>query len=264
MRLTPFLFLAVKILSAQPEVTSWDILAHGLDDKNYERRRQAVTAIGSIGLIPDAVKMVEHGLRDDDPLVRQTAAAQLGQMKSMQSIPALKAALNDPSAEVAVTAARILWELGDHSGEETLQQVLSGKQKSTGGFVEGAVRDTRHKLSDRKGLVKMGIKEASSALLGPFSLGITAAEEMMKDSGATGRALAADILSRKCDSRNIELLQSALREEKNNTVKAAVAKSLARCGNKDDIPRYEMYLSSSNDALRFMTAAAIIKLTLLP
>lgn len=264
MRLTLLLLITARFLTAQPEVTSWAILKQGIDDRNYERRRQAVTAIGSIGLDADAVKLVEHGLRDDEPLVRQTAAAQLGQLKSTASIPALKAALDDPTNEVALTAARSLWDMGDRSGEEMLQNVLSGKQKSTSGFVEGALRDTKHKLGSKKGLVKLGIKEASSAILGPFSLGITAAEEMMKDSGATGRALAADLLSQKCDSRNIELLQGALRDEKNNTVKASVAKSLARCGKKDDIPRYESYLSSSNDALKFMAAAAIIKLSLMP
>ena len=264
MRFTIFLFMAARFLAAQPEVTSWDILKQGIDDKNYERRRQAVTAIGSIGLNTEAVALVEHGLRDDEPLVRQTAAAELGQMKSTGSIPALKAALDDPSNQVALTAAKSLWEMSDRSGEEMLQNVLSGKQKSTTGFVEGAMRDTKHKLGSRKELVRLGIKEASSAILGPFSLGIIAAEEMMKDTGATGRALAADLLSQKCDSRNIELLQGALRDEKNKTVKASVVKSLGRCGNKDDVPRYEAFLSSSNDALKFMTAAAIIKLSLLP
>ncbi len=56
--------------------------------------------------------MVEHGLRDDDSLVRQTAAAELGQMKCVASIPALKAALDDPSGEVVFSAAKALWDWG--------------------------------------------------------------------------------------------------------------------------------------------------------
>ena len=259
-----FLLLALgKLLSAQPDVTAWDILKQGIDDKNPDVRKQAVTAIGSIGLNPDAVKLVEHGLRDDDPTVRQTGAAMLAQMKSKSSIPALKAALDDPYAEVEYTAAKALWELGDRSGESVLQDVLLRQQKtSSTGFVEGQVRDAKAKLRDKKELARMGVNEASGALLGPFSMGVIAIENMMKDTGAIGRAFAATLLAQKCDSKNIETLETALRNEKNPSVKAAVSKALAQCGNKDDIPRLEANLSAGNPALKFMSAAAIIKLTL--
>ena len=247
-------------LTAQPEATAWDILKQGLDDKNPDRRRQAVTAIGSIGLTPETVKLVEHGLRDDDPAVRQTGAAELGQMKSLSSIPALKAALDDPSGEVVFTAAKALWDMGDRSGETVLQEVLTGQQKSSSGFIDGAVRDARSKMHDKKYLARMGIKEAGGALLGPFSIGITAVEELMKDGGAPGRLIAATLLAQKCDARNLQMLEFAFKEDKNNTVKAGIAKAIGQCGNRDDIPRLEERLSSSNDALKFMSAAAIIKL----
>ncbi len=258
------LMLSGNLALAQPESTAWDILRQGIDDKNPDRRKQAVTAIGSLGLMPEAVKLVEHGLRDDDPIVRQVGAAVLGQMKSTSSIPALIAALDDPSGEVQFTAARALWEMGDHSGETVLQDVMTRQQKATLGFVEGGMRDAKAKLRDKKGLAKMGINEASGALLGPFSIGVIAAEEMLKDSGATGRALSATLLAQKCDSRNIQLLQWTLKEEKNNTVRAVVAKSLGQCGTAEDIVRIEPYLSAGNDALKFMAAAAIIRLSRLP
>lgn len=253
--------LPVKPLLAQPDVTAWEVLKIGLNDKYPERRRQAVTAIGSIGLNPEAVKQVEHGLRDDDPTVRQTAAAVLGQNKSTQSIPALKAALDDPSGEVAFTAARALWDMGDHSGEPVLQDVMTGQQKSSVGALDSAVRGAKETMHSPKALAKLGFKEASGALLGPFSIGIYAAEEFSKDSGALGRALAASLLAQVCDERTLQLLQFELKEDRNNTVKAAVAKALGRCGTKDDIPRLEAYLSSSNLALKLMSAAAIVRLT---
>ncbi|MBV8816982.1 MAG: HEAT repeat domain-containing protein [Acidobacteriaceae bacterium] len=256
--------LAPLSLKAQPDATSWDILRQAIDDKNPDKRKQAVTAIGSIGLEPDVVKLVEHGLRDDDPIVRQTGAAELGHMKSMTSIPALKAALDDPAAQVVFTAARVLWELGDRSGEEVLQDVLLRQQKTSGGYVEGAVRDARAKLRSKKGLALMGVNEASGALLGPFSMGVIAVENALKDTGAPGRILAAGLLAQKCDSKNIEVLETALRDEKNSSVKAAVAESIGKCGNKDDIPRLEVFLSNSNPALQYMSAAAIIKLTKQP
>jgi HEAT repeat protein len=110
------LSLASIPLLAQPEKTAWDVLRTGLTENNPERRRQAVTAIGSIGSDNDAVQLVEDALRDSDSLVRQTAAATLGQMKARQSIPALKTAINDEWPEVAFAAAKALWDMGDKSG----------------------------------------------------------------------------------------------------------------------------------------------------
>lgn len=253
--------LPSSVVFAQPDLTAWDILKQGLNDKNPEKRKQAVTAIGTIGLTPETTKLVEQGLRDDDPDVRQSGAAVLGQMKSTSSIPALKAAFNDPSGEVAFTAAKALWDMGDRSGESILQDVMTGQQKSTGGAVDGAVRDMKSKMRDKKYLAKMGVKEAGSALLGPFSIGMTAAEELMKDGGAPGRILSATLLSQNCTDRNLQLIQFALKEDQNNTVRAAIARALGQCGTKDDIPRLESYLSSGNTTLRFISAAAIVKLS---
>jgi HEAT repeat protein len=258
------MFLCSIPALTQPNVTAWQILNEGLTDKNPDRRQQAVAAIGSIGLAPAAVKLVEKGLRDDDTTVRQTAAAVLGQIKSTGSIPNLKAALDDPSGEVAFTSARALWDIGDRSGEQVLQDVLTGQQKSSGGVMEGAVKSAKKTLRSPKAMAMMGAKEASGALLGPFSLGITAAEDFLKDSGSAGRALSANMLSQRCDPRNLQLLEWTLQNDKNHAVKAAAAKALGNCGNKDEVPRLEQYLSDSHHALRFMAAASIVRLEGVP
>jgi hypothetical protein len=112
------LFFSMRLVLAQPDKTAWDVLKLGLTDKNPEKRRQAVTAAGSIGLVPEAIQQVEQALHDIDPVVRQTAAAELADMKSLQSIPALKTEINDSSGEVAFAAAKALWDLGDVSGRE--------------------------------------------------------------------------------------------------------------------------------------------------
>jgi HEAT repeat protein len=268
MRFSPFYYLLLLLPAmparAQPDVTAWEVLKIGLNDpKNFDRRRQAVTAIGSIGLTPETIKQVEHGLRDDDSLVRQTAAAELGQMKSLSSIPALKAALEDPSGAVQFTAARALWDMGDHSGESVLQEVLSRTQKSSEGFIEGRIRDAKRKMHDPKALALMGINEASGIILGPFSMGLIQAEDFMKDSGAGGRVLAAALLAQHCNTANIDLLRKALKDDKNASVRAAAAKELGHCGNPDDIPRMEQYLSDSHDVLRLMSAATVVRLTLI-
>lgn len=251
------------MLKAQPNVTAWEILNQGMNDKSPERRKQAVVALGSIGLAPQTIKLLESALlNDEDPTVRQTAAATLGQIKSKQSIPALQKALDDASGEVAFQAAKSLWDMGDRTSRGTLEDVLTGERKDATGFMDGAMRDARAKLHSPKALAKIGIKEASGALLGPFSLGVNAAQEMMKDNGAPGRAFAATLLGQDCDARAQQLLEWCLKTDKNAAVKAAAARGLGECGNKDSIVKLEEHLSDARDAVKFMAAAAIVKLSM--
>jgi len=251
------------LVLGQPNVTAWDTLNQGVESKNPEKRKQALVAVGSIGLAPQSIQLLEYGLlNDEDTVVRQTAAATLAQMKARQSIPALQKALDDRSGEVAFQAAKSLWELGDRSSRDTLQEVLTGERKDATGLREGAIRDAKAKLHSPRALAKIGVKEASGALLGPFSLGVTAAEDMMKDTGAPGRALAATLLGQDCDARGLQLLEWTLKEDGNAAVKAAAARALGQCGSADDIPKLEQYLSDGRDSVKYMAAAAIVKLSM--
>ncbi|MDQ6758297.1 MAG: HEAT repeat domain-containing protein [Acidobacteriota bacterium] len=252
------------LLRSQPNVTAWEILQQGVSDKNPERRKQAIAAISSIGLAQPAIRLVESALlNDDDVVVRQTAAASLGQMRAKESIPALRKALEDGSGEVVFQAAKSLWELGDRaSPKQPLEEVLSGHRKDVSGIREGAMRDAKAKLHSPRALAKIGIREASGALLGPFALGVSAATEMMKDTGAAGRASAATLLAQECDEQTLQLLEQCLKEDKNAAVKAAAARGMGVCGTKDSIPLLERRLSDSHDALKFMAAAAIVKLSM--
>lgn len=257
------IFFPISLLFAQPDKTAWDVLKQGLADKNPDKRRQAVTATGSIGLAPGAIQQVEQALRDKEPIVRQTAAAELAEMKSTRSIPALKTELDDSSPEVAFAAAKALWDLGDQSGKEFIAEVLKGEQKTSPDPVKGAIQDARVKLHDPKALAIMGMKEASGALLGPWNMGIVAAEQAFN--GAAGaRSLAAGLLAKRCDPATRQLLEWAYTNDKNWAVKAAAAKGLGQCGDADSIPKLETGLSDSHEGVRDMSAAAIIRLSLGP
>lgn len=254
--------LLTSWLMAQPEKSAWEVLKRGLSEKNPETRRQAVTATGSIGAsVPDAVKLVEGALKDMDPLVRQTAAAELGEMKAKQAIPALQAAMDDSSGEVAFAAAKALWDMGDKTGRNLIEDVLSGQQKTSEGLVSGAVQDAKRKMHEPKTLAMMGFKEASGALLGPFNIGIIAAEQAFKDGGAGARTLAATLLARDCDAQSLRLLERSCTDDKSWAVKAAVAKVLGQCGNSDAVPTLERNLADSHPAVKFMSAASVIKLS---
>jgi hypothetical protein len=78
----------------------------------------------------EAIQLVEGALRDPDSLVRQTAAAELGQMKVREAIPSLKTAMDDAAGEVAFAAAKALWDMGDRSGRDLTSSGRDGFQRS--------------------------------------------------------------------------------------------------------------------------------------
>jgi len=205
----PFL-LTMTALWAQPDKTAWDLLGKGAADKSPEKRRQAITAIASIGLAPEAVRLLEQALHDQDASIRQMAAAGLGEMKAKQSIPALKTVLEDSNGEVAFAAAKALWEVGDHSGRGLIEDVFTGARKI---------------------------------------------------SSPDQRTLSATLLAEDCDAGTLRLLEQMTVDAKNWMTKAAAAKGLGRCGNPVAIPKLELNLSDSHDAVRFLAAAAIIRLS---
>ena len=213
------LLLSAAAVLAQPEKTAWDLLRPALGDKGIDRRRQAVTAIASIGTTSETVPLIEDALKDSDSLVRQTAAAELGLMKSTQSIPALKAVLDDTSAEVAFAAAKALWDLGDKSGRDLIEDVLTGRQNAN----DGMVSEVKRKMHDPKSLAMMGFKEASGALLGPFNIGLVAAEQAFKDGSVGARTLATTMLGPGCDAQTLRLLERSTTNDKSWVVKAAAA-----------------------------------------
>lgn len=251
-------------LLAQPEKTAWDVLKPGLTDTNPLTRRQAVTATGSIGLDPEAVRLVEAALKDTDPLIRATAAAELGEMKSRQSFPALKAALDDPAGEVGFAAAKALWDMGDKTGRGFIEDVVAGQQKATDGGLKGAMRRADRLRHSPKEMAILGAKEASGALLGPFNIGVIATEQLLKNNAVAVRMEALNMLAEDCDTQTFKLLEVASTDAKTWAEKAAAAKALGRCGNPDAIPKLEQNLSDSNVAVKFMSAAAIIRLSRKP
>ena len=246
---------------AQPNVAAWDVLRVGLSENNVDKRKQAVLAIASIGPAPEVIELLNSGLRDKDPVVRQTAAAAIADSKMRQCIPNLKAALSD-TGEVAFVAAKALWEMGDQSGRDVLLEIITGELKDDAGFFEGALRDVKSKLRNRKYLLQRGALEASFALLGPFGMGINLAQDMMKDSGAPTRALALTMLAQHCDARSVQLMEWALTGDKNNLVRAAAAKSLGRCGNLGSVPKLMLLLAEQSEAVRYMAAASVVRLSI--
>jgi HEAT repeat protein len=262
MRFLSLLCMIPALVGAEDiEKTAWEVLNHALADGNPVKRSQALTALGLIGsTAPHVVDLLEAGLTDKDVTVRQTAAAVMGEIGARQTIPMLKKALDDESGEVSFAAARSLWQMGDSSGREIFWAVLAGEQKTGPGMIQGEIRDAKRKLRNPAALVKIGIDEGAG-FLGPFSMGVGFVEELLKDKGATARALSAKLLGSDSDPQTrLELEQSL--EDKNSGVRAAAARALSQRAGKEELAKIQPLLGDSNDGVRAVAAAAIIRLSL--
>ncbi len=248
-------------LWAQPQKSAWEVLKAGLAETNPLNRRQAVTATGSIGLDPEAIRLVEAALKDKDSLIRATAAAELGEMNSRGSIPLLRSALDDPAGEVGYAAARSLWQMGDKAGRGFLEDVVAHQQQATDSGVKGAVHRADRLRHDPKAMTVLGLKSASGALLGPFNIGVIATEQVFKNGPVAVRMEALNLLAQDCDAQTFKLLSVAATGDKPWAEKATAAKALGKCGRTDAVPALEQNLSNSNAAVKFMSAAAIIRLS---
>jgi len=242
---------------------AWLSLNQGFAEGDANHRKQAIEAAGSVGAVPEAVRLVAKGLEDKEVFNRQTAAATLGQMGSQDAIPYLKNALED-KPEVAFTAARALWNLGDTTGRTIFQEVLEGERPDGPTKMQKMMKDAKKRLKPDQ-LALMGVSEVSG-ILGPAGIAVQAATEAMKEAkgasgGIPGRALAAEVLGKDSDPYALTLLEWALGDN-NWAVRVAVCKALGERGNDGTIAILQPMLNDDHHAVRYMAAASMVKLSL--
>ncbi len=258
-----FTLLFLSILSVLPAANftdeAWQTLILGVKDGNANRRKEALAALVVAGPNPRAVSMAESLLLDKEVDVRQIAASVLGDMNSRKAIPKLTKALGDDAPEVSFTAARSLWNLGDKRGKNIFLAVLAGDRGNSAGLLKESMRSAKMKLRDPASLAMLGIKEGAGAFLGPAALGITVFEELRKDGSASARTLAASMLATDNDPKTIASLEDAL-IDKNWVVRAAVVKALVMRRSKASVPKIHLLLQDKREAVRYVAAAAMIRL----
>jgi HEAT repeat protein len=258
MRLTLCTALLTAHVLAAASSPAWQMLTDGAEDDNAYKRAPAIAALGTIRT-PAADKLVAEALEDDEVFVRFAAVSALAERKSKGDIPKLKKALDDEAGEVSFTAAKALWELGDRSGKDILEEVLAGERKQSPGFVKQQIRDAKSTMHNRRALVWMGAKEGAGLVFGPLGAGLGVMEQVMKDSSATERLFSATLLAQEKDARAIADLGDAL-FDKNPLVRAGAAKLLGGFTDRTVRPKLEPLLEDKSDAVRYMAAAAIVRI----
>jgi HEAT repeat protein len=248
--------LTAQVLAAANS-PAWQILTDGATEQNGYKRAPAISALSTIRT-PEADKFVVAALTDKELMVRFAAVSGLADRKLRADIPRLKTALDDESGEVSFLAAKALWELGNHSGRDILEEVLFGEQKKPG-FVKSQIRGAKATAHNRKALVWMGAKEGAGFLFGPLGAGLGVMEQVMKDSSAPQRMLAATLLAEEKGPETIADLGEAL-VDKNPLVRTVAAKLLGGFSDPAVHPKLEPLLEDKNDAVRYMAAASLVRL----
>ena len=247
------------IVSPEVRKAAWEILAGAATDNKASRRQNVVVAASTIGNWSRAVSLIESLLRDKDPDVRGMSATALAEMNSRRSIPALRRVLSDNSALVRFAAAKSLWQLGDYSGREILMGVLQGDSSPSDGVIKSNLRDANKKLHNPRELAFAGIN-AASGLLGPFSYGVTMAEQFATDKSAPARAISASLLASDRNPTSLRELQDAL-QDKNPAVRVAVAKALGHHPCRSVVEDLRGLLEENKDEVKYMAAASILRIS---
>ncbi|HVB58054.1 MAG TPA: HEAT repeat domain-containing protein [Candidatus Acidoferrales bacterium] len=251
---------AIQPIANLPDA-AWALLRQGAASDKFQDRSDALSALTILDSDRRALSLIENGLSDKEESIRVLAAASLGVVKARSAIPKLKAALDDTSPQVSFAAAQSLWKMGDRSGRDIFYEILNGERKTTPGVIQGKINQARRDMRDPKALALIGINEASGALLGPFSMGVSLVEEYAKGNGATVQSLCAQLLASDHSHRTAEELTDAL-GDKNWPVRAAAARSLAQLRYARAIPQLkDMMEDDKSRPARFAAAAAIVRLS---
>ncbi len=203
-----------------------------------------------------AANFALRALHDPDAHVRSAAATTLGQLRTRSAIPALKQALSDKEISVVLAASYSLFLLKDPSAYGIYYAILMGDKKTS----EGLVQAQLNRLKDPKQVAELGFQEGMGFV--PFGgMGVEAYRAMTKKDSAPVRAAAARILSMDPDPVTEDaLIQTAL-ADKNAIVRQAALDALAQRGHTKCIERLLKNLSDNNDAVRYRTAATILRLS---
>ncbi len=121
-RVRQYLALAIGRLKAPP-AEAVPALIRALDDAASEVRISAMWALAALG-DPGAVPHLERIYQADDPGLRKMAVYALGALPGQRQLGTLRAALEDPVADVQWNAAVALARHGDRTGVPVLKRML--------------------------------------------------------------------------------------------------------------------------------------------
>jgi HEAT repeat protein len=237
------------------EEKSWLILQTGLHSKKAAQREEAVKALSLIEGNRQAIRFTLRAMRDKNPRVRAAAASTLGELHATATLPVLRAAISDKDASVMLAATHALFVLKDPMAYEIYYAILMGDKKTSAGMIQSQVE----RLKDPKQVAQMGLQEGIGFV--PYAgMGYEAYRQLMKHDSSPVRAAAARYLALDPDSISEDALIQVAVADKNIVVRQAALDALAQKSDPKCIHRLAINLDDDKSAVRYRTAATIIRL----
>jgi HEAT repeat protein len=194
-------------------------------------------------------------MHDRNYRVRGSACVSLGQLHDPAAIPALHQALGDKEPSVVLAAAYSLFLFKDKSAYGVYYAVLMGDRKTSEGVVQAQIE----RLKDPKQVAELGIQEGLGFV--PFAgMGMEAYKALAKHDSSPVRAAAARLLAHDPDPISEDALVQTALSDKDVNVRQAALDALAERGDPLCAKHLLKNLEDSNDAVRYRTAATILRL----
>src|SRR6267378_2392401 len=234
---------------------AWDILRAGARASNFDRRANAIQALGLTSGDAEAVQLAERALHDKEPTVRAAAAKSLGAMRSTKSIAILQDALSDKDISVCLAVAHSLIQLKEKSGFDLYYDVLVGERKGGKSLIAEQMKD----LKTPERAIKFAFDQGIGFV--PYGgYGMEAVRAWKKRDPSPTRAAAARELAEDPDPRTSRALSKAL-SDTDWVVRAAALQAIAKRGDPTLLPDVSQAMSDKKDIVRFSAAAAVLHLT---
>jgi HEAT repeat protein len=247
---TPCSSLATAGQSLRDE--AWGILDAGLQDKNVDKRAEALAALGVAAGDARALKTLEECLHDPKPEIRTAAVAALGDMNAKSSLPKIKALLSDSDVKTTLAIAAVLKRFGDPEGFEIYNEVVTGERKDGQKLTDG--------IKNRKRLEKMGAETAVGLL--PFGGVATGAYDYISLNSASAAnvyVIAVNALAEDPDPQVKKALVQAAFGGK-VPVRVAALRAFAKRGDLTVVKDIEPAMHSDKALVSYTAAAAILHL----
>jgi HEAT repeat protein len=234
-------------------------LEDALNSGNPDTRRQAVIALSLAASREPFLSKLKSMVADKDVKVRLAAVASMEDLRSKETIAALRQALHGEVPEVSFAAAKALFELGDPAGKQALLSVLSGETKSSSGFLTKQMRDALRMMHTPRATFLFALRQGIGFAPVPgLGVGLASLQQLLSDPGVSGRASVALLLSRDPGKNTLQALRRAL-SDRDWSVRAAAVHSLALRNNPALEPDIARLINDENAAVRLRAAAAYIR-----
>jgi HEAT repeat protein len=236
------------------------ILNEGLANKNPDVRKQAVAALGLIGPREPYLSEITAALSDKDVYVRLAAVASIVDLKDKGTADLLNQALSDGTPEVSFAAAKALFGLGDPRGRVAMLAILDREAKTHSNFLTAQKRDTLRLVHIPKGMMMFALKNGIGFAPVPgLGEGVSSLQQILSDSGVSGRATTAVLLGNDRSPEVLAALKEAL-TDKDASVRAAVVHALALRNDPSLLPLMKEQFDDSSESVRLRAAAAYLRL----